>query len=235
MGAIASSYLLEDQRLMMAAKNYFAWQAALVRPELGGRVLEVGCGIGNFTGSLLDREAVIATDCEPEYLVELTRRYPRQRNLIPVCCDATELRQLARYHPDTCVCLNVLEHVADDAGALAAMAGVLPRGGKIVLLLPAFPVLYGPIDRNLGHYRRYRRATILKLAADAGLKVEKLRYANLPGFFGWWLNSHVLKRQEQSSLQIRFFDRYILPVVARLERFSSPPFGQSLFAVLAKK
>ena len=52
------TYLLADQALMAHAKNYFAWQARLVLPELGQRGLEVGCGIGNFTQTLLDREAI---------------------------------------------------------------------------------------------------------------------------------------------------------------------------------
>ncbi len=51
---------------MTAARNYFAWQAGVVKRELGARVVEVGCGIGNFTAALLDREAVIAVDIDPQ-------------------------------------------------------------------------------------------------------------------------------------------------------------------------
>ena len=61
---MASTYALEDQERMAKAKNYFAWQGRLVTPELGRRVLEVGCGIGNFTGRLLDHDMVIALDKE---------------------------------------------------------------------------------------------------------------------------------------------------------------------------
>ena len=45
---------------MAQAANYFAWQGRLVAPGLGQRVIEVGCGIGNFTGMLLGRETVLA-------------------------------------------------------------------------------------------------------------------------------------------------------------------------------
>ena len=34
---------------MSRAANYFEWQSRLVLPELGRRVIEIGCGIGNFT------------------------------------------------------------------------------------------------------------------------------------------------------------------------------------------
>ena len=64
-----SSYTLLDQERMSEAKRYFAWQGRLVRPYLGQRVVEFGCGTGNFTGMLLDREAVIAVDVEPECLI----------------------------------------------------------------------------------------------------------------------------------------------------------------------
>ena len=235
MGAIASSlYTLEDQRRMASAKNYFEWQAGLVKPELGRRVLEIGCGIGNFTGLLLDREAIIAIDVDPGCIEELKLRFRDQRNLHALVCDAADVRDLARFRPDSCVCLNVLEHIDDDRAALSAMASVIPRGGKIVLLLPAFPSLYGPIDRNLGHFRRYTRESVRRLAAAAQLRAKIVRYVNMPGMFGWWVNARILRREAQSPFQIQAFDRFILPLTARLEKLVTPPFGQSLFAVLVK-
>ena len=53
--------------------------------------------------------------------------------------------------------------------ALRAMASLLVPGGVIVLLVPAFPALYGPIDRNLGHYRRYTLDSLTRLAAADGI------------------------------------------------------------------
>ena len=80
--AFTSTYTLQDQERMAQAKNYFAWQGRLVTPELGRRVVEVGCGLGNFTGMLLDREAVIALDVEPDCIQRLKERYPNQPNLL---------------------------------------------------------------------------------------------------------------------------------------------------------
>jgi hypothetical protein len=57
---------------------------------------------------------------------------------------------------------------------------------------------------------------------------------NAVGFFGWWANSHIFKRDVQSAGQIGIFDRYIVPVSSRLEGIIAPPFGQSLFVVLRK-
>ncbi len=231
----AAAYTIGDQQRMSHAKNYFAWQARLVTREIGRRVIEVGCGVGNFTGALLDWGAILALDKEPGCIEELQRRYANHPNLRALICDIGNLdekrSELAGFAADSCVCLNVLEHLADDARALCAIASLLAPGGVIVLLVPAFPALYGPIDRNLGHYRRYTLDSLTRLATETGLRVRKAHYVNCAGFFGWWLNSHILKRESQSAKQIAAFER-LVPALSRLEEIAHPPFGQSLFAVL---
>lgn len=221
---------------MALAKNYFAWQSRLVLRELGQRVIEVGCGIGNFTGMLLDREMVVALDVEEPCLEVLRQRYAGRPNLHVLACDLADpaFRDLRHFAPDSCVCLNVLEHVEDDARALAAMAAVLAPGGTVMLLVPAFQSLYGPIDRNLGHYRRYRRGDIGRLARATGLSTARMHYMNFAGFWGWWANAHLFRREQQSKRQIAFFDRWVVPLQSAMESIAAPPVGQSLFAVLRK-
>lgn len=231
-----SSYTLADQERMTKAANYFAWQHRLVTRELGRRVIEIGCGIGNFTSLLLDREAVTAIDIEPGCIERLRQRFPNQPHLRAIACDlnSPNFLDLASFNADSCVCLNVLEHIEDDREALRRMSAVLVPGGAVVLLIPAFPGLYGPIDELLGHFRRYTRASIAKVAGEVGLSVKTAHYLNAVGFFGWWMNAHILKRTEQSGGQIEFFDRYIVPISSRVENRIHPPFGQSLFVVLQK-
>jgi SAM-dependent methyltransferase len=229
----ASTYTIADQQRMARAARYFAWQGRLAAPYLTPRVLEVGCGLGNFTGTLLGRQCVVAIDADPACIARLRERYPNQPNLHAFACDAgsPKFTALARFCPDSCVCFNVLEHIAGDRAALEAMAAVLVPGAPIVLLAPAFPALYGPIDRRLGHHRRYTRTSLQSLARAAGLHVEKLHYVNAPGMFAWWINGRVLGRETQSERQIALFDRCV-PLLARLEFLRPPPFGLSLFAVL---
>ena len=222
---------------MARARNYLAWQSRLILPELGRRVVEVGCGAGNFTGQLLDRDTVIALDAEAECIECLRARYPAQPNLRVLVCDpcSVSFADLARFRPDSCVCSNVLEHIEDDRRALAAMAAILEPGGNIVLWVPAFQALYGPMDRRLDHYRRYRRKDLIRLAAQTGLELKKIRYVNVVGFFLWWASAHILRQESLAESQIDIFDRLIAPWLSRLEAVLPPPFGQSLFAVLAKR
>jgi SAM-dependent methyltransferase len=232
----SSTYTLEDQERMTRATNYFEWQGKLVTRELGERVIEVGCGIGNFTRMLLEREVVIALDREPDCIDRLRARFPNSLNLHAIVADANDesISDLTRFSPDSCVLLNVLEHLADDATALRRLASTLVPGGVLAALVPACPALYGPIDRNLGHYRRYTRRSIFELAERTGLAVQKIHYVNLTGFFGWWMNARVRPREIQSERQIEVFDRFVVPISSRLEAIMRPPFGQSLFVVLRK-
>jgi SAM-dependent methyltransferase len=217
---------------MARAKCYFAWQSRLVLPYLGRRVVEIGCGIGNFTGLLLDRDLVVAVDVEPACVQRLGERYSERPNLHTFV--TRDIAGLARFTPDSVVCLNVLEHIEDDRAALRQMASILSPGGVIVLLLPAFPALYGPIDRHLGHYRRYTRSSLETLAATTGLRLRHARYMNTLGFFGWWVNARLLRREAQSEAQIALFDRLAVPLMSRVEALWPPPFGQSLLTVLER-
>jgi SAM-dependent methyltransferase len=231
-----SDYTLRDQLRMSKAVNYFQWQGRLATAQLGRRVVEVGCGIGNFTRLLADRERVIGIDIEPVVIEEHQRRFAAHSNIRSLVLDVLEpeFLSLAAEEPDSIVCLNVLEHIPDDLATLRQFAAVLPRGGRVVLMVPAFMALYGPIDKHLGHYRRYTCASLKETAAQAGFAARELRYMNAVGFFGWWFNAKVLKRQEQSDGQIGLFDQRIVPVAEKLEGAFAPPFGQSVFAVLEK-
>ncbi len=221
---------------MQLASNYFDWQARMAKEQLGSRVLEIGCGMGNFTRHLLDRELVVGIDIEEPCVQRHRERFAGNSNLEARVMDVLDpaFLELKSYDLQSIVMLNVLEHVSDDVLALKHMNGVLPLGGKVVLIVPAFESLYGPIDTNLGHYRRYSKPSFRLLAENQGFHVRVLRYINSVGFVGWWLNAKVLKKTEQSENQIKFFDSKIVPILSRFEAAIEPPFGQSLFAVLEK-
>lgn len=233
----ARDFLIEAQERVGQARNYFAWQGRMVNREIGQRVVEVGCGVGNFTEHLLERQAVLAVDLDPESVDRVRRRFGSARNLETAVADAGSeaFAALAGFQPDSCVCLNVLEHIEDDETALRNMTGILQPGGVIALLVPAFQELYGPVDQNLGHFRRYRRRDIERLAERVGLRIRKAHYVNLPGFFAWWLDARIVRRQAHGVGQILLYDRLVIPVISRVESVLAPPFGQSLFAVLEKR
>jgi|SRR5688572_3404825 len=231
-----ADYTIRDQQHMKAAIRYFHWQYQLAAPHLGRRVLEVGCGIGNTTQLLLDRDLVVGIDVEERCVDERVRRFSRHANVVTRMIDVVdpELLSLAQYRFDTVLCLNVLEHIRDDTTALEHMHGVLEPGGTVILIVPAFEMLFGPIDTKLGHYRRYSRRQIAELADAAGFECAVLHYMNVIGMLGWWFNARLLRKAEQSDAQIRFFDSWIVPILSRTERMVHPICGQNVFAVLRK-
>jgi glycosyltransferase involved in cell wall biosynthesis len=223
-------------RRMERLAAYTKWLHNRFEHHLGDRVLEVGAGIGNHTIHFVDRERVIASDIEPHYLHELRARFDRHPNVriasyrFPLSDDDRADLQCERI--DTILCSNVLEHIEHDAETLADFAATLPSGGRLILLVPAHPALYGTLDVHLRHFRRYRRKPLEQLVTAAGFQVDSVRYLNRPGVFGWWLNSRVLRRTVLPRGQLRVF-RWLEPLL-RLEENHPPRFGLSLL-VLARR
>jgi SAM-dependent methyltransferase len=232
-----AQYTMLDQRLMQKAERYFAWQAGMALKQAGQRVIEVGCGTGNFTRHLLDRELVVGLDVVEDCVDHLLERLGNPANVEAMVLDIQDRKflDLKHFKADTIVCLNVLEHIRDQRLALQHMEEVLSPGGRAIFLLPAFEALYGPIDENLGHFRRYSKSGWQSLAESAGFKVRLSRYFNFPGFFAWWANAKVLKKTRQSAPQIDFFDSIVVPLTSKVESWIEPPVGQSIFTVLEKR
>ncbi len=208
----------------------FLWD--LIRPWVGSRVLEVGAGTGAITRYLATREHLLATDADPEYVALLRRTFEANPKVDVRLVDPAALAQdsLLPASFDTVVCANLLGHVADDEAVLRAMRAMLAPGGRVVLVVPALHGLYGSIDRAIGHHRRYARDELAAKLRASGLAVEQLRYFNLLGAPGWFLNSRVLRRRQVPGLQARLHDR-LVPLLRLEERWKQAPFGMSLLAV----
>ena len=224
-------------RRMARLAPYNAWLDGRFSHFLGNRLLEVGSGVGNQTRHFLHKERVVASDVEPHYVRELTAKLERLPNVrvasfrFPL--DSASRDELRRERLDTVVCLNVLEHIEQDFSTVQDFASVLESGGKLVLLVPAMPSLYGSLDVHLNHFRRYDRQGLRDLVTRAGFDVQALRYLNRPGVLGWWLNSRVLKRRVLPRGQLAAF-KWIQPLL-RLEANSNPSFGMSLLVLAIKK
>ena len=225
--------VIRDLEIMAGAVNYRKWIYSRFDKYLGQRVIEIGAGTGNFTEFFLDREIVVPLDNYEPCVAYMKRRFSGRENVIPLKMDISspEALTLSRYRPDTVVCINVLEHVSDDAAAISNISKVLEKGGMFILLAPAFQFLYGSIDRLVGHYRRYNKRELKGKLTEAGFNIKEIFYMNSVALFGWFLNNRILKRREESLKQVLFFDRFIVPWLKNLEGIVRPPFGLSLVAV----
>jgi glycosyltransferase involved in cell wall biosynthesis len=220
-------------RRMQKVSRYNAWMWDQIAPFVGQRILEVGSGVGNMTRFFARRERVIATDLNEKYLVILHHLLDRHPNVRIERLDLNEdARWLESERLDTVVCLNVLEHIERDEQALASLFRILSPGGRLVLLVPALPGLYGSLDRALDHHRRYARDDLVTRLQSAGFEVERSWFFNLLGVAGWYVNSRLLGRRTFPPVQLTLYDA-LVPLF-RIESRFRLPLGMSLIAIARK-
>jgi glycosyltransferase involved in cell wall biosynthesis len=221
-------YVLQSMR---RARGLNRWVLEQFRPYIGQRVVEAGCGIGNFTELLLDRERLVCLDSDPLYVEMMKWRLGHLENLRAEQFDLSDTaayQTLKSESVDTIVCLNVLEHIAPDEAVLRAYYDVLQPGGHAIILVPAHPSLYGPCDAAIGHERRYTQVELHTKIQAAGFEIVSMQEFNRLGVPGWWLNKQ-LGRRDLNPRQMRAFEA-LLPLAKLAEAMKLWP-GLSLIGV----
>lgn len=224
-------------RVEAAAPRYNAWLGEKFRAYAGRRVLEVGAGLGTITEQLVPgRERVVALEADPFYVRRLNNRFRGMEHVrvVSSMLEGADIAQLQAEKCDTVVLSNVLEHIKDDGDAVRKFAQLLPAGGRLLILVPALPWLFGAMDEAVGHYRRYTEPALRDVITGNGFALEHLEWMNVLSMPGWFLNGRLFKRTSVPPLQLRLYDR-IAPMWAKLEEKVTLPFGQSLFAVARRE
>jgi len=226
-----------DLDTLTGAGNYNEWLYATMKPYLGQRLLDLGCGIGNLTPLFLRNSNLLAIDIDPRMIQAHQANIGTRPGL--------ELRQAAIQDLlpdlagtfDSVVSSNVLEHIPDgiEEEVVRATYQLLKPGGSSVHWVPAAGWAYGSLDRAFGHFRRYDKARLTGVFRKAGFRVERCRYWNSVGLLGWWWQARVLKARHISRGATRVYDRWIVPVLSRVEPWLWLPTGQSLFIVARKE
>ena len=143
---------------------------------------------------------------------------------------APEFVRFAGEGIDTVFSLNVFEHIEDDVRATENVWEILRPGGRFVLVVPAHRWLYGTIDRQIGHYRRYDKQGTAALFRHAGFEVEAQKYINALGAAGWFVSARLFRNETPPSGQLRLFNKMV-PLLKAIERTFPVPFGISLLTV----
>lgn len=105
------------------------------RPLAGKRALDAGCGAGLLTEPLARLgAAVTGLDAAPEN-VAVAKDHAASQGLA-IDYRATPVEQLAGERFDLVTSMEVIEHVADPAGFVAALAGQLAPDGLLILSTP---------------------------------------------------------------------------------------------------
>jgi glycosyltransferase involved in cell wall biosynthesis len=213
------------------AQRYNRWLLKQVGPYLGRRVAEAGAGIGCLSQLLLDRDRLLLVDHDPIYLAMLEDRFGAMGNVRVQETDLTRpaFEQAWQEPIDTIFCSNVLEHLGPHQEILTSFRQALEPGGHCIIIVPAEPALFTPLDESLGHHRRYRAGELRELMASAGFEVVHQRQMCKIGAAAWWINGRVLRRRQLTPRQMIWFDR-LWPILRRLDRVLPWP-GMSLICV----
>jgi SAM-dependent methyltransferase len=231
---VSGDRALQDETLenISGAVNYREWLVSLVLPYLGEDPIEVGSGLGDYAAAIADHGfRVTASEAEGGRIARLEQRFAGYDRVTvrPLMMPAGETANHSAVFS-----YNVLEHIEDDRAAVESMTRLIRPGGRVALLVPAFPGAMSPFDRRIGHFRRYSKGSVRALLTGAGLDVDVLRYVNSLGLPAWFLCMRMLKMSARNGPLLILWDRLGVPVVRWIEKKIDPPFGQSIFAVATK-
>jgi SAM-dependent methyltransferase len=143
----------------------------------GASILDAGCGLGEVLADIPDGYKLFGFDYARSN-VEFSRRRLGTK---------ARIEQGSIYEipfpdasMDAVLCLEVLEHIEDDARGVRDIARVLKPGGVLIMAVPY--TYYWPAYKNLmGHFRHYTRDSVAALLRENGLAPVEV----LPNFPNW--------------------------------------------------
>ena len=202
-------------------------------------ILDVGCNTGMFVGDL-QKKGFDAYGCDvsSEAIEFGTQR--RVKNLRVISGPLLPIYKDNSF--DVTICLDVLEHIEDDAQTLQEINRILKPGGLLFIMVPAFQFLWGLQDVVAHHFRRYNFDEIKKLTSDKPWMTVYKSYFNVFLFVPIYLVrlfQKVKKPKRSSDFELNTpFTNSILTKIFLAEiwcmKYFQYPFGVSLIVVLKK-
>ncbi len=131
-------YNYADRPLGRFSMYWFArrYYAALVRryaPPGGGKLIELGCGLGHLLGLLQDDFACVGIDLAEYSIEQLTRNAPRATGMV---MSADDLSPFGDGEFSAVVGLHLVEHLPDPAGTIRQVNRILRPGGLFLFATP---------------------------------------------------------------------------------------------------
>jgi SAM-dependent methyltransferase len=216
----------ENLEVMIEAVNYNAFLVSLIRSEAraGEAVIDFGAGIGTFA-KVLAMDGHMVQCIEPDQL-------QRERIVQEGLSAFADISCLPDQSIDMLYSLNVLEHIEDDVAMLRTCHEKIRPGGRLLIYVPAFQVLYSSMDKLVGHCRRYTRRELCEKVRLSGFEVIRNEYVDSAGFLASLLfkisgnNSGVINREALIA-----YDRYAFPLSRLLDRVLNRIFGKNVLLI----
>jgi len=139
----------------------------------GKKVLDVGCGSGLLSKTLLNKGYNVTVIDNDVKAIEIAKK----KGINGFVADINTWQTKEKF--DCIILGDVLEHIEDDKSAMKKVHQMLEPTGCIVVNVPAYQTLFSKHDIALGHKRRYSNIELEAKLQDSGFIVEKLRHWNL--------------------------------------------------------
>jgi SAM-dependent methyltransferase len=210
---------------MEAARNYHRFLTSLIlrHADPAQRILDFGAGTGTHVRALRARGLQVCC-VEPD--PQLRRRLEQDGFRVEA-----NVLQYGSEAFASIYSINVLEHLEDDAAALRELFRATEPGGRVILYVPAFQLLFSAMDRTVGHLRRYRDRQLAALVHEAGFRVTHCGYVDSLGFLASLGYRLLPATGTLNSGKVAFYDRFIFPPSKALDRLTTRWFGKNLLVV----
>lgn len=221
---------IDNLEVMQEAVNYNRYLLELVRRHAPphARVLDFGAGSGQFAAPL-SQQGMNITALEPDQLLQQRLRAQG----VPVIGSTEEVPDASF---DYIYTLNVLEHIEEDAAALRSLHAKLTTKGRLLIYVPAFPLLYTSMDAKVGHVRRYTRRSLMASVNTAGFRIERAAYADFIGFFATLLFKLVGNKQgDVNPDALKLYDRAVFPLSRIMDAGMQRWLGKNLLLLASKQ
>lgn len=229
----------ETLSVIANADKLNSWFYQTINPFCSGKILEIGSGIGNISQFFIqNKQDIILSDLRANYLETLTNRFPDfdQNNfcmldLVDPDFDEKHKDKFNLY--DAIFAMNVVEHILDDQQAIKNCHKLLKKGGRLVILVPAYQSLYNRFDKELEHYRRYNQKSLNNLFINADFKIVHEQYFNAAGILGWYVSGRLLKNKLIPEGQMKLYNSFV-PIFKIIDKIIFNKFGLSVVTVGVK-
>lgn len=238
MSCTTFDYQGAELELFAKATNWKRYLRSQLRPFIKGHVVEVGAGIGGTTKAMSSIDGIRSWMCiEPDVRLAqcLEHELSEVSALYPLCARSGTLFDLPPTDVfDTILYIDVLEHIEDDAAELQEAFNRLKPGGHIVVLCPAWQVLFSPFDEAVGHFRRHTKSSLRRLAPK-GAAERAAFYSDIVGLLASLINLLALRQKTPNAAQIQMWDKLMVPVSRILDPITLRTLGKSVVLVWAKE
>lgn len=220
----------ENLEVMADADNYNNFLIELVTNQMNsqksGKVLDFGAGTGTYA-KMLKGEGIKVDCLEPDAALQKELK----KSGFKVLKGSSELKDNTY---DLIYSLNVFEHIEDDFAEVVKLRKALKKGGRLVIYVPAYQVLFSSMDKQVGHFRRYRVKRLKMMAEQANININQLAYYDPIGFFAAFAYRLFGGGGVLNPKSVRIYDKYAFPLSKVLHPISKKFIGKNAILVAEK-